>query len=192
MLIQPGEHETRSEITNAILYTFNNPKCSNPCWLGIELGVTDKETTVAALQEHDIVYTFEGYGGDSIWLQDIPDGLFPDMAPGEFTRGWIGVDPGGSVHSMTFDLDLCVSTLIWVYGEPDVWDSILVYPDHQLFFSVDWASRRVDGVNLHLKEVMPSTDQLQNWSEFLQDWPEYADAFSGECSDVFTEYEGSE
>jgi hypothetical protein len=192
MLIQPNEHETSSEVTDTLFYTFNNPKCSNPCWLGIELGITDKETAVATLQEYDIKYTFEGYGGDSIWLHDIPGGLFPDVAPGEFTQGWIGVNPDGPVYSMTFDVDFCVSTLVRVYGEPDVWDGILVYPDYQLFFSMDWTTRRVDGVYLHLEEAIPSIDQLQGWSEFLQDWPEYADTFSGECSDVFTGHEGAE
>jgi hypothetical protein len=178
ILAEPGEHE----LINTLLYTFNRPECSNPCWLGIELGVTDKESTIAILQEHDIEYTLEGYSGDSIWLHHIPNGLFPDVAPGQFTRGGINLGPDGTVALMNFDLDLCVSTLISVYGDPGVWDGILVYPDHQLFFGIDTTTQRINGVYLHLKDAMPSRVELQEWAE-------YASAFSNYCSDIFTKYE---
>jgi hypothetical protein len=180
MLVEPDGHETNSGAADTLLYTFNSPECSNPCWLGIELGVTDKETTIAILQEHDIEYTLEGYSGDSIWLHHIPGGLFPQVAPEQFTRGGINLGTDGIVTLMNFDLDLCVSTLISTYGEPSVWDGILVYSDHQLFFGINTTTQRIDGVYLHLKDAMPSPVELQ-------DWTQYAGAFSSDCSDIFTE-----
>lgn len=182
ILVQNENNETSSEVASTLLYTFNDPKCSNPCWLGIELAVTNKEEVIAILEQHGIEFTLEGYSGDSIWLHNIPGGLFPDGDIVKFTHGWIGVDPDGPVHLITFDLDLCVSTLLRAYGEPSVWDGILVYVDHQLFFSVDWKTHRVSGVALHLKEAIPP--QIE-----LEDWAKYASNFSDDCSDVLTRHE---
>jgi hypothetical protein len=178
--------ENRLGTANILRQTFNSPDCVNPCWLGIELGVTDRTTTKRILQEHGIDYTLEGYTGDSIWLHHIPDGLFPDVAPGKFTRGGINIGEDGTVVLMSFEIDLCVSTAIEAYGPPANWPlveaspGILVYLDHLLFFGLDHLTQRMDGVYLHLKDTMPLPEDLEDWSQ-------YADVFSGECTDVFSQ-----
>lgn len=172
--------ESDIEATDLLVRTFNSPECSNPCWLGIEVGVTDKETAIAVLQEHGVEFTLEGYSGDSIWLRHIPGGLFPNVAPEEFTRGGINIGSDGVVTLISFDLDICVSTLVSAYGVPSVWDGILVYLDRQIFFTVNGTTQRIDGIYLHLKDAMPSPDELENGFE-------YTKSFSETCSDMFVE-----
>lgn len=169
----------------ALREAFINPDCPNPCWLGIEVGVTDRTTTKRILHENGITYTLEGYTGNSIWIHDIPNGLFPTIAPGKFTRGGINIGEDGTVALMTFDVDLCVSTVINAYGPPHNWPIgdetsllVLVYPDKQLFLNLNHNSQRVDGIFLHTRGAMPPDDQLEDWSL-------YADMFSDDCSDVF-------
>ena len=189
--ISQSEQDSLVKAGNELRNTFNNPKCSNPCWLDIELDKTDKATATTILQDHNVKFTLEGYDGAVVWLHHIPGGLFPHIASQRFAEGSInfGASDGNLISSMNFDLDICVSTVISAYGVPDVWftesgiPSTIVYLQYQLFFGIDTTTWRIDSVFLHLEDAMPSPEDLQPWSN-------YANVFAGNCSDIFTQYSG--
>lgn len=186
------ELDLKSNVTEWFLSAFHSPECRNPCWLGIEVGVTNKASAISILKQHGIEYDTDGV----IHLNHIPDGLVPGMdsdgqpGPNGNAYGDINVAGGNEsiVQSIDFYVDLCMSTVISTYGVPLVWFSeaglptTIVYVDRQMFLTIDPETKRVDGLILHDEaEDMPLPVELQDWSG-------YAHAFQGNCVDIFTEY----
>jgi hypothetical protein len=175
-----------SRVREAFAGVFTSPECDNPCWLGIEVGVTTREEALRILEAHDVEFTFEGYVGGILHFHHIPDGLVPGLnaegtPPGNVYGDMsIGENASDIVFSTDFNLDLCVATILEAYGIPSIWGStILVYLDRHLFFHFDTTSRRIDWVFLHQADAMPPPEELDAWSD-------HADFFSGECFDEFT------
>lgn len=183
------------DIQDEFFSAFHNPGCSNPCWLGIEVGETDQATVISILEENEIDYGIPGV----IHLYSLPHGSVPGMQEQEITPASIqglpvfgdinvGQESDDIVQSLDFWIDLCVITFIEVYGNPDVWSSrddiptLLVYPDYQMFLSVEPETLRINWISLHIKENIPSPDELDNWSL-------YAGLFSSECVDEFIKLE---
>ena len=54
LFLEFDEQQTDLDATTILRQTFNRPECANPCWLGIEVGATDKETTLTRLEENGV------------------------------------------------------------------------------------------------------------------------------------------
>jgi hypothetical protein len=93
----------------------------------------------------------------------------------------------GTVSSVKLPVDVCVSTVVSEYGVPakvHEWadEVVLIYPDHGVVFDGSAYVRtlnRVSAVYLAADEdILASLD-----NDYLQDWSDIADGFSGECED---------
>ena len=84
---------------------------------------------------------------------------------------------------MTFGVDLCPSTILDVYGYPQVIAEgstlLLLYPNHGLRFNLDMRTHRVEVVALHPLDYI---DQHFPASE-TQNWTSFADILSEPCID---------
>lgn len=190
ILFEPPSRGLERNSDKALPDFLSSSECTNPCWLGIEVGVTNRADAIAILEEHNIDYDTRGV----IHLYNMPDslllGIDPDGRPSPYGRIFGNINVGERneylVQSMNFALDICVSTVVAMYGTPSVWHvdggvpSTIIYLDHSLFFDIDVETLRIVGVYLHMNESMPSPDELDNWSK-------YDGLFSEGCTDIFTE-----
>lgn len=174
----------------AFLDTFNSPDCDNACWHGIEIGAADFETATAILDALGMIYEIRGsaLNGRSILVTDIPGGLFPEVARDAFLTAGIFLNAQDTVYLIQFPVDLCVATVISVYGEPGVWQEQpigggpangLSYPARDISFGMpDLTSPRVNRISLH--------DGAIDGPDMLLDWSMFADGLEGDCNDIFS------
>ena len=195
-LLEMSQHEIDPELQQLFTNAFYSPECDNPCWLGIEVGVTRGDEVIPILEAQGIAYGVPGV----IHLHSIPTGTVPGIvlegnssvpdSPAVF--GDINVNPYSEdiVPSMDFVLDLCVQTVIDAYGVPEAWHvnsgipSTLVYVDRQALFSVDTETMRIDWMILHDRPYWLSL------STELENWLPYAHRFPDDCTDALTETAG--
>ena len=183
----PSDEELVQIFTDA----FNDPACDNPCWMGIEVGITTRAEAKTLLEEQGIAFA-QYEGSELIYLYELNNtivpglnlnkvSLGPDGKPLRTVYGDINPEGGGTVGSMDFALDLCVTTIFRAYGEPTgTRGSTMVYVEEQLYFSWDAsAGNRVDVIFLH-QEIKLPIEELQDWRTF------YGDVISEPCTDQFT------
>ncbi|MEQ8673866.1 MAG: hypothetical protein RLP44_12700 [Aggregatilineales bacterium] len=191
-LLEMSQHEIDPELQQLFTDAFYSPECDNPCWLGIEVGVTRGDEVIPILESHGIAYGVPGV----IHLHSIPAGTVPGIvlegspsADGFPVFGDINVNPYSEdvVPSMDFVLDLCVQTVIDAYGIPEVLftesgiPSTLIYLNDSTLFSVDTETMRIDWMILHDRPYWLS---LPN---DFESWSLYAHLFPDDCTDALTE-----
>jgi hypothetical protein len=163
--------------------TFSDESCTNPCWLGIEVGVSDRQIVETMLEDHGISYSPNGQYTYNIFLDGNPSPLWQDVA-----RPAADIHlSGDTVSLMTFAVNLCASTILDTYGSPQVVTEgptlLLLYPDYGLNFLLNTSTQRVDGVLLYTLDYI---DQYFPPSE-RQDWTNFAGLFSGKCTDSLSQ-----
>lgn len=125
-LLEISQYKIDPDLNQLFTDAFYSPECDNPCWLGIEVGVTRGDEVIPILESQGIAYGVPGV----IHLHSIPAGTVPGIvlepspsAGGFPVFGDINVNPYSEdiVPSMDFVLDLCVQTVIDAYGVPQAW-----------------------------------------------------------------------
>ncbi len=183
----------RAVSVSSLRQTFYAPGCDQTCWLGIEPELTDRATVLNILQSNGVAYAEAGV----IHILSVPEGSFlarmvtgiPSVE-GHIIYGDINVGRGISdvVHSLDFYVDLCVSTVVAVYGPPKVWfvregvPTTIAYPDEHLFFAINPTTLRIEQIVLQSAGAMPPETELK-------DWEAYATLFSAPCVDALTDSE---
>jgi DNA-binding CsgD family transcriptional regulator/tRNA A-37 threonylcarbamoyl transferase component Bud32 len=179
-LIDSDNHIPSQQGSSDVLrLTFFDVSCTNPCWLGIEVGISDRQFVEAILKAHDISYSPNGPFTYNVSLKGEPSPLWQGVA-----------NPAADIHLsgdtvslVTFAVNLCASTILETYGSPQVVTEgptlFLLYPDYGLNFLLDTNTQRVDGALLYPLDYI---DQTFPPSE-RQDWTNFADLFSGRCTD---------
>lgn len=154
--------------------------CDNLCWNNIEVGISNKETVVRILDEQNILYSFEGYDNDTIWMRNISLDFITQELGTIFVQGNLHFDENEVVTLISFDLDVCYSEILSIYGEPMFWiqderrPMHWVYPERNLILGLDPTNLHIDGMFLHIDERMPLADELLPWSS-------YNDVYSTNC-----------
>ena len=169
---------------NVLRETFNSPECSNPCWLGIEVGVSDREFVVDVLEQNNINYVANGDYTYNLYLEGNPSPLWRDMS-----------EPLGDIHvfddvafPLSFSLNLCPRTIVETYGIPEVADNEtsleLIYPDYGMSFWLDIETGRVRSVILYTLDYI---DKNIPFSE-RQSWENFSDIlFDDYCTDALSQ-----
>lgn len=171
---------SNEETENVLLETFNSPDCTNPCWLGIEVGVSDRGFVVDVLEQHQINYAANGDYTYNIFLSETPSPL------------WSGrEDPTGNLHLtndtvglMTFSLNLCPQAILNTYGIPEVSDREtfleFLYPDYGMNFWFDIETGRVRSVILYTLDYIDKNIPLSE----RHSWDDFSDLLSDDCTDA--------
>jgi hypothetical protein len=172
-----------SDSSNVLLETFNDEHCVNPCWLGIEVGVSDRSVVEETLERETIDYSPNTRGTYNLFLTGNPSPLWQDM---EEPLGDIHLS-GETVNLIMINLDLCPASILEAYGEPEVVERgnylELVYPSYGLDYWLNSETGRVRGVSLYrldyIDEAYPSSER--------QDWEDFAGENDDECIDSLSE-----
>lgn len=178
--LQNGAVEnSQADSKNVLLDTFNSEECLNPCWLGIEVGVSDRQFVEDTLEQKGITHAQNGEATYNLFLDKNSSPLWVNMA-----------NPLGDIHLsdetvflMTFGLNLCPASIVNAYDDPDVVDREsfleLLYPSYGMNFWLDLESGRIRSVALYtldyIDENFPVSDR--------QSWKAFSDILSDECED---------
>lgn len=177
MLADRGSQPTASSALQDLL---TNEECSSACWLGIEPGVTSRETAQNILRDANIIFV-------DVPLPEPEKNAIYDFSQdkAQSAKGAIAIS-GDTVSQITLVLDVCISRIIADYGTPaEIQESgsyvSLLYPESGLVFNVSPNDpKRVVSIFL----TSPAVFGLNFSGESLEnDWEVYKDRFSGECSD---------
>lgn len=168
---------------NLLKATFNDDLCTNPCWSGIEVGVSNRQAVEEFLSNEGLDYATDGDYTYHVSLEnDSPlwNGVLSPIAD-------IHVGDTDKVYAMSFFLNLCPSTVIEAYDEyPEVEQTngeilYLLYPTHGLTYWLNLETERVVVVFLFSLEHFTDLDvETQAWSDV-------ADNFVGDCVDALSQ-----
>lgn len=156
------------QVTKNTNLLFNN-ECNRLCLSDIEAGVTNREDAINILNHNNIFYTFEGYGGETIFIRSISLDFIDEELVNGFAQGNIHFDENNIVTLIYFELDVCHRVILSLYGDPMLWvdddafPATWVYPEHNLFFGIDVATLQIDGIFFHVDESMPTQADLSSW-----------------------------
>jgi hypothetical protein len=177
LFVRGGSQPTASSALQDLL---TNEECSSACWLGIEPGVTSRETAQNILRDANIIFV-------DVPLPEPEKNAIYDFSQdkAQSAKGAIAIS-GDTVSQITLVLDVCISRIIADYGTPaEIQESgsyvSLLYPESGLVFNVSPNDpKRVVSIFL----TSPAVFGLNFSGESLEnDWEVYKDRFSGECSD---------
>jgi hypothetical protein len=189
-VINSLENEDDSNSSNLLRFALTDEGCANPCWLGIEVGLTREESAVDILNQNNIIFTIAEAPGD----QDIYNFTLGTDFPfwrksGEPANGSL-ITLGGTVVVIGLSVDVCVSSLLDAFGEPLVVppgpDSFysLYYPGFGLSFWLHEETNHTWNVMLRTKAL---TREILNEYPNAASWKTYSDTLVGECIDDFTD-----
>lgn len=177
----PSHHENQEE--DLLEATFNDEACTNPCWQGLQVGVSSRQDVEAFLREHSLDYTTEGDYTYHVSLEnDSP--LWNEVSS---PTADIHLGDNDKVYAMSFFLNLCASTVIEAYDEyPEVEETngeilYLLYPAHGLIYWLNVETQRIVGVFLY---------QLEDFSDQVTErlaWNDVADGFVDTCVDALSQ-----
>lgn len=177
---EPSDREITDE--NLLQATFNDESCTNPCWRGIEVGVSSRQSVKKMLHDEGLLY-------DPEWLYTYHVSLKADSplwkdAPRRIADIHIGENE--KVYAMSFVLNLCPSTVIEAYNEyPEVEQTdrrvFLTYPRRGLDYWLNSETKRVEGVFLWPLE------HFTDWGGEKLAWTDIADDFDDNCVDALSQ-----
>lgn len=132
---------------------LSDDDCSAPCWNGIQPAQTHVDDAKAILTDLEISFREQMFpSGYGVIFADIPPSL---IVPEE--NGLLGLTTNEYiVVALSIDSDICVSTVIENYGEPDlVYGSADSPGEHlNLVYSID---------ELYLEFSVSSVNQMRIW-----------------------------
>ena len=158
---------------------FTDENCENPCWMGIEVGVSDKELVKVTLEQNEIRYSPNGLYTYNIFLDKTTSLLWQNIeTPLADIHFW-----GETVGLMTFTLDLCLSSVIDAYGYPEVvmeeTSAGILYPGYGLNFLFDTDTQRITGVILYALGYIEENFTVAE----REQWESYSDLLDKNCMD---------
>ena len=180
----------KNDILTDFMALYNAEECKNPCWNGIEVGVTQAQDVENTLNSRNVDYRADPRGVTINLYLDNESLIWKNV---EQQLGDITII-SGVVHAIDFQLDLCATTVIDAFGTPlisyredSVYPGIFYisfwYVDHGLIFSADTDTRRIRWVILRdieqIREEFPTLDQ--------RSWEEIAHEFPNDCIDILSE-----
>lgn len=127
-------------------------ECTEPCWLGIEIGKTSKEQAIDILEDNDLTYTSEALG---IGVEPLPSDLWDDVDEPHVVL-WLEDD---IVMGMLFPVRVCTSIVIDTLGTPvvvvtgDEHHYEFFYPEFGLSISASALDNYTQHLNLASKEI---------------------------------------
>lgn len=180
-LINLEDHVTNQPNTNTVLgETFFDESCVNPCWRGIEVGVSNRELVETALDESGLDYVLNGPYTYNIFFENNSSPIWEGVSN---PAADIHLVDGDIVGIMSFAVDLCPSSILDTYGYPEVIEGRsyfrLLYPNMGLNFFLSLETQRVYAVLLYPLDYI---DQHFPLSE-MQEGVNFHDLFTASCSD---------
>jgi len=177
VLVNGGNQQIASFALRGLL---SSQDCERACWLGIEPGVTDRETVESILVSAGIEYV-------AVPLPEPEKNAVYDFYENESSeaKGFVTIS-GETVSQIALVFDACTTHVLDEYGLPaevqeDGYGMTLLYPEPGLVFSLTTNDpMRLAGVFLTAKSVFEANFA----GESLEyNWDEFSHKFTGQCDD---------